>query len=305
MTTLLREQPAARKDEKATLRILVAIDGSPSAGEAIRFLNELPLLPGTPVRLLTVTQPAREIFPEPPLGWSGRWDRAEDLLRAASAPFQGSHLDVTVAATEGDAAREIVAAARGWAADLVVVGSRGMTGLKGLVLGSVARNVAHHAPCSVLVARTPEHRIRRVVVGTDGSPYAKAAVELLSRLPLPVAAHTSVLAVSRPHAPLPVLSPMEAMLLEESAQEVTAQRLRSAEQVAEEAAVQLRDRGHWAEGAARMGDPATEILNEIRSAGADLAALGARGVSPIEKLLVGSVADRILGEASCSVLLAR
>jgi nucleotide-binding universal stress UspA family protein len=305
MTTMTQEQPAVRGDEKTALRLLVAVDGSPSAGEALRFLNELPLLAGTPVRLLTVTPPVREIFPEPPLGWSGRWDRAEDLLRASTAPLQGSHLDVTVAAVEGDPAREIVEAARRWEADLVVVGSRGLTGVKGLLLGSVARNVAHHAPCSVLVARTPEHRIRRVVIGADGSPYAKAAVDLLCRLPLPVAAHTSVLAVSRPHAPLPVLSPMEAMLLEETAQEVTAQRLRSAEKVAEEAAVQLRDRGHWAESAARMGDPATEILSEVRSAGADLVVLGARGVSPIEKLLVGSVADRILGEAPCSVLLAR
>jgi nucleotide-binding universal stress UspA family protein len=35
------------------------------------------------------------------------------------------------------------------------MGTRGRTGLTRLVLGSVARNVVHHAPCSVLITRGP------------------------------------------------------------------------------------------------------------------------------------------------------
>jgi nucleotide-binding universal stress UspA family protein len=48
-----------------------------------------------------------------------------------------------------------VHAARERQADLVVVGSRGLTGLPRLVLGSVARNVLYHAPCSVLIVHAP------------------------------------------------------------------------------------------------------------------------------------------------------
>jgi nucleotide-binding universal stress UspA family protein len=54
---------------------------------------------------------------------------------------------------EGRPAEEIIRAAARTHADLVILGSRGMTGLKGALLGSVSRRVARHAPCSVLVAR--------------------------------------------------------------------------------------------------------------------------------------------------------
>ena len=54
---------------------------------------------------------------------------------------------------EGDAAHQIIASARAHDAGIIVVGTRGQTGLRRLVLGSVARNVLLHAPCSVLVVR--------------------------------------------------------------------------------------------------------------------------------------------------------
>lgn len=53
----------------------------------------------------------------------------------------------------GNAAQEIIAAASDARADFIVIGSRGRTGLERLLLGSVARNVLFHAPCSVLVVR--------------------------------------------------------------------------------------------------------------------------------------------------------
>ncbi|MEM8720498.1 MAG: universal stress protein [Cyanobacteria bacterium P01_G01_bin.39] len=42
-----------------------------------------------------------------------------------------------------------------WSADLILIGSRGLTGLKEMFLGSVSNYVTHHAPCSVLIIRTP------------------------------------------------------------------------------------------------------------------------------------------------------
>ena len=49
----------------------------------------------------------------------------------------------------GHPAETVVDQAKG--ADLVVVGSRGLGGFRGLLLGSVSQQVAHHAPCPVVI----------------------------------------------------------------------------------------------------------------------------------------------------------
>jgi nucleotide-binding universal stress UspA family protein len=78
--------------------------------------------------------------------------RAEQTL-ADVASRLGGDLVVTVAAARGKPADVIVAQAEAVGADLIVVGSRRMTGI-GRVLGSIANDVAHHAPCSVYIAKT-------------------------------------------------------------------------------------------------------------------------------------------------------
>jgi nucleotide-binding universal stress UspA family protein len=60
----------------------------------------------------------------------------------------------------GSPASVIVAFANDWDADLVIMGSHGRTGLARLLLGSVARNVLHHASCSVLVVRRHADPVR-------------------------------------------------------------------------------------------------------------------------------------------------
>ena len=75
----------------------------------------------------------------------------DDLAREITAQLRTSGFAAEFDVREGDAATEILAAATESRADLVVMGTRGRTGLKRLVLGSVARNVLQHATCSVLI----------------------------------------------------------------------------------------------------------------------------------------------------------
>jgi nucleotide-binding universal stress UspA family protein len=69
----------------------------------------------------------------------------------AACRAAGLHAEGTV--REGIAADEILTEARDWGPDLVILGCRPKRGLERLVIGSVARDVLHHAACSVLVAR--------------------------------------------------------------------------------------------------------------------------------------------------------
>ena len=77
----------------------------------------------------------------------------EAACAAAAHRLRAAGLDAQPEVRMGDPAHEIIAVARARGAGVIVVGTRGQTGLRRLILGSVARNVLFHAPCSVLVAR--------------------------------------------------------------------------------------------------------------------------------------------------------
>jgi nucleotide-binding universal stress UspA family protein len=75
------------------------------------------------------------------------------LAEETAARFREAGVPATAKIRRGETAAELIAEAREFEADLVIVGSRGIGGLARLLLGSVARRVLLHAPCSVLVVR--------------------------------------------------------------------------------------------------------------------------------------------------------
>jgi nucleotide-binding universal stress UspA family protein len=95
------------------------------------------------------------------------------------------------------------------------------------------------------------------------------------------------------------------MLLIETPRPLVEKARAAAHGLVESACDQLAAAGKVASSEVKEGDPATEILAAAEDQGADLIIAGARGHSFIEGLLVGSVADRLLKRASCSVLLVR
>jgi nucleotide-binding universal stress UspA family protein len=80
----------------------------------------------------------------------------------------------------GNVAETILQTADEEQCDLIVLGSRGLSGFKRLMLGSISNAVAAKAQCSVLVIKQPPLaplRWRRVLVATGGSPWSDAAVD--------------------------------------------------------------------------------------------------------------------------------
>lgn len=78
---------------------------------------------------------------------------AKQKLEAAADKAGADRLDVEWHFEEGAAAAAIVKVAAETNADLVVIGTRGNTGLKHVVLGSVAERTVRTAPCSVLTVK--------------------------------------------------------------------------------------------------------------------------------------------------------
>lgn len=145
--------------------IALADDGSAAARVAEQFLAASPIAAGRPVTVVSVAEVG---LPMSTGFMPGLYDQVlasyTEAVESARADRLGLASEVAgrltaagVAAApvvlEGDAAAELIRYAAEGRAGTIVIGSRGHTGLARLFLGSVARNVLVHAPCSVLVVR--------------------------------------------------------------------------------------------------------------------------------------------------------
>jgi nucleotide-binding universal stress UspA family protein len=141
--------------------IVVGIDASDTAAEAVRQATVLARSVGARIELVSAYEPVsdarlRESIAVPEdLHWM--IDPREDVeatLESAAARIREAGVDVEVFARQGDPADAILDVAEERGSDLIVVGNKGMTGAKRFLLGSVPNKVSHHAPCSVLIIRT-------------------------------------------------------------------------------------------------------------------------------------------------------
>ncbi|MFN3651273.1 MAG: universal stress protein [Armatimonadota bacterium] len=285
---------------------LLATDGSAAAGAAVELLRALPLPRGSVVHALCAAEAPAVLGGSPAPGARElvRFERAacEEAVESAASALASAGLEIKRHVVEASALSAILDTALGQSADLIVLGAKRRDGLTELLLGSTSLAVARRSPLPVLSARPISQGLRSVVLATDGSPPARRAGELLSRFLLPETTEITV---------VQVLSPVEA----------EASQLGYGTDVLDQAVAGLRRAGGGAgprpgeapdesgrsprliRPALRTGEPASEILQVVQEVSADLVVAGTRKVSLAESLLIGSVADRLLKEASCSVLL--
>jgi nucleotide-binding universal stress UspA family protein len=134
-------------------RIVVGIDGSESAREALRWaVAEARQRNATVEAVYAWHQPFATGYAE--LGELDNLDHfqneAQQALDAAVDAVDPSGIEpIERRLLPGGAASTLVDEAKG--ASLLVVGSRGRGGFAGLLLGSVSQQVAHHAPCPVVI----------------------------------------------------------------------------------------------------------------------------------------------------------
>jgi nucleotide-binding universal stress UspA family protein len=147
--------------------IAFADDGSPSARTAESLLIGWPIFAGECVSVVTVANLgvpvasyAPGLYPQALESYSETADQLLEDVRAESTTaadrLVAAGLYAQGIALEGDPAAELVRFATQRRTGTIVMGTRGHTGLTRIVLGSVARNVLLHAPCSVLVVREPK-----------------------------------------------------------------------------------------------------------------------------------------------------
>ena len=89
----------------------------------------------------------------PPDFWSNVKAEAEQNLGRYAERVRAANLPCQVVVREGYPATVIEDVAQELGADLIVIGTRGHTGLKHLLLGSIAERVVQKAPCAVLTVK--------------------------------------------------------------------------------------------------------------------------------------------------------
>lgn len=187
-------------------------------------------------------------------------------------------------------------------ADLIIMGRRGKTGLKRLLMGSVTKRVIGHAPCSVLVVpREARIECKKILCATDGSVYGNSAAAQAVGIAKRCAAELTFISVVHVETTSPfdiVHSQMHRDLIAENELRAAESAMKSAKEQADKENVKCDDM-------VLAGKSYEVIVTTAREKGADLIVIGSHGRTGVDRLLMGSVAERVVGNASCAVLVVK
>jgi nucleotide-binding universal stress UspA family protein len=304
------------------MKILIAYDGSDCANAA---LEDLPRA-GLPHAVEALIMSVADVFlppssPEPTLPAEvpvavqrarTQAAHAVDEARALAEHARNQLLtalptwDVRAEACADSPAWAVIKKADTWHPDLIVVGSHGRSAISRFMLGSVSQRILTEAGCSVRVGRShrpPPAAPIRLLIGVDGSPDAAAAVHAVAARVWPVgsAAHLVTALDARMCTALAFMPlPGQTGTAPCDADERTwmAETLNTM-------AAPLHTRGLAVSSGIITGDPKQVLLDEAEQWGADCLFVGARGLSRIERFLLGSVSAAVAARAHCSVEVVR
>jgi len=285
-------------------RILLATDFSEQAGKAFEAALALAARRQAELHVIHALEVALPLF-EPyavviPADWIGEARRlAQEKLAKAHEAVKAKGLSGTTHLGDVPAAHAIAERARALGADLVVLGTHGHTGLKHVLLGSVAERTVEYAPCSVWTVKgaRPAAELRTIVAGTDLSAAGSEALAAAAAWARDFGAKLHI--VHALQIPMPLIAPYEVAIPEGVIEGARREALRQLEQAAKSVT-----------GVAVTTELATTpahaaLVDAAERLSAELIVTGSRGHTGFKHALLGSVAERTLRYAPCSVLTVR
>lgn len=285
--------------------VLIATDGSTSARAAMTTVIRLPWPAGSQGSAVVAKQVRADYRRSILLTALDR--TSEFTARSASRALRKRWPDGGARVVDASPVDAILTEARRVRADVIVMGWRGHGPVRRLLAGSVSRGVVRGASCAVLVVRRPIRELRHVVVGVDGSDNADRALSFVAGLEPSRGARVTVFrAVDIMHTPSHGLAPAgtRATVAAEVAR-INEGRRAAARKDLSRAAKTLSSAGWKVDQAVTDGAPLRELLATVSNVGADLLVVGAKGVSGLRHLLLGSVAEGALNRSPVPVLVVR
>jgi nucleotide-binding universal stress UspA family protein len=182
-----------------------------------------------------------------------------------------------------DASQAIVDEAAEKKVDMIVIGRHGRKGVAKALMGEVAAKVIAHAPCKVLVVpRVAQIEYRNILVATDGSAHAVAALK------------EAIAIAKRCGSRIIALSAMR----DETERE-------EARNISNKAAETAKKEGVEAEAVTPTGRSFNAIVETAGGRGVDLIVMGTYGKTGLKKVLMGSSTEKVIGNAGCAVLVVK
>jgi nucleotide-binding universal stress UspA family protein len=275
-------------------KILVCTDGSPDSEGAITAALSLAKTTGSTVFLLEVLfylagyeLQSPDALTPPAVNlelMQVQETAAQERLATWKAEATKEGVTLTPRMRTGSSAYEgILEEAGEIQPDLIIMGRHGYTGLTRLLMGSVTARVIGHSPCHVLVVpREVSLNFQRLLVASDGSAFSEAAwTEALS---LAQTMGSALIGVAVATSNRDVAA----------AQEV----VRNLEAAAEKQGIPL-------DTMIPVGRPEEGIVKAAEFKQASLIIVGSHGRTGLKRLLMGSVAERVIGLAKCPVLVVK
>ena len=291
-------QPMAKLE-----KLLLSTDGSEFSEGAVREALKLAKICSGKLFVLSVieTNPEFEVLAPQIVEKEERQTRERLEQIKSKAAEEGIECEIIARHTEAPF-QAIVDEAEKNRADMIIMGRRGRTGLRRLLMGSVTAKVIGHAACDVLVVpKAAEIRYQRILVATDGSKYSIAAASEAIGIAKRCRASLYVVSV----VPTESASPFDIVHSEMQHEMIAKKEFRDGEKNVNDLLVVAKQEGVRVEGLVVEGRPYEAIVEYAREKGVDLIVMGSHGRTGLERLLMGSVTERVVGHADCSVLIAK
>ena len=145
----------------STLRLIIGVDGSAGATEAVRTVTARSWPAACEVRVICAAWPTLDFNPRHLVGEIADWIAEEDVkirnkVDATVRDLVAAGLPATSIIKSEEPIQLLINEAESWKADTVFVGARGLGRLERLRMGSVSSAIAARARCSVEVVHTPK-----------------------------------------------------------------------------------------------------------------------------------------------------
>lgn len=298
-------------------RILVAIDGSESADNAMRIAGLVSQKYSAEIDLIHVglerSNQATNEDREPDRAMQVNVSTSRDESKVVSIRDPSDEIltlrlkilrdkkiksdAISILSNEALAGEEIVKQCNIGEYDLVALGSRGLGRARSFFLGSVSKKVASEVKLSVLISKTSTDLIKRILLAYDGSDGSKSALRIVADLAKKFNAIVNVISVIS-----------EPMLTAEIDVRAAVERLdKEMKYYGDQAKSTLAELGVTCENSKVVGSEkiSNAISKEAEEGLYDIVAMGTRGWGKARTMLLGSVAMGVLDSSKANVLVVK